>query len=112
MDELRRLGVKHVSFLIHYKVTKKRVSLKVGKVYFYRDYYQYGDAHRVKDGRLLREIKESGLEQRLRAAVLEAQREWADDVLAKVRAGGPDAGGDLEAALLDDEALPRVDHIF
>jgi len=112
MDELRRLGVRHVSFIIKYKVTKKGASLKAGKAAFLTGYYQHGDAHRVKDERILREIKESGLERRLREAALEAQREWADAVLAKVRAEGHVADGYLEVALLDDEALPRVDMLI
>lgn len=111
MDELKRLGVKHVSFVIHYKITKKGASLKIGKVAYLTGYFQYVD-HRLKDKRLLREIKESGLERRLREAVVEAEREWADGVLARVRAEGHDAGGYMDATLLDDEALPRVDLIL
>jgi len=113
MDGMKRFGVKHASFHVRYTITKDKMGLKVEKVFLLRDYYQYGDAHLIKDKRVRREIKESGLERQLREAVLDRlKKEWAASVQDRVCRNGGMGDGTMEGALLDDEALPVIDHLF
>ena len=108
MDKMRRFGIKQASFLIEYSWQKERVSFNIKKTSYLREYYSNYDSGRIKDGKLLREIKKSGLEQELRDVILARVKR---SVFAK-REKDQVARDVFEANLLDAEALPVLDIIF
>jgi hypothetical protein len=111
VDALKRLGIKRVSFAVSYRINGEKASLKIGGIFYYRDYaHETRDV--IKDGRLLREIKKVGLEGQLRAAVLKRQEGWVDYVRKEVGYRRGVARGEMEANLLDDEALPVLDYLI
>ncbi len=108
---MKRFGVRRVSFSISYRINKEKASLKIGGIFYYRDYL-HKSRDVIKDKRLLREIKRGGLEEQLRAAVLKRLEGWVDSVRKDVRYKGGGAQGEMEADLLDDEALPVLDYLI
>jgi hypothetical protein len=108
MDKMQQFGIKQALFLIEYSWKKEKVSFKIKNTSYLREYYFNYDSGRIKDGKLLREIKESGLEQELRDAILARVK---SSVFAK-REKDQVSRDVFEANLLDDEALPVLDIIF
>lgn len=108
MDKMRQFGIRQASFLIEYSWKKERVSFKIKNTSYLRHYYSNYDTDQIKDRKLLREIRESGLERELREAILKSVQ---SSVFAK-RGKAQVARDVFEANLLDDEALPVLDIIF
>jgi hypothetical protein len=108
MDKMRQLGVKQVSFLVEYSWKKGEVNFKIKGASYSKHYYTNYDADIIKDRKLLRAVRESGLEQELRDALLQELR---TSVFAKRRKDQV-ARDKFLANLLDDEALPVLDIIF
>jgi hypothetical protein len=88
----------------HWLGSKNTLSERPRVAHYYSNY----DAGRIKDRKLLREIRESGLEQELRETILASVQ---SSVFAK-RGKDQIVRDVFEANLLDDEALPVLDVIF
>jgi len=108
MDKMQQFGIRQASFLIEYSWKKERVSFKIKNTSYLKHYHSNYDAGRIKDRKVLREVRESSLEQELREAILARlqtsgfAKRGKDQVMRDV----------FEANLLDDEALPVLDVIF
>jgi hypothetical protein len=108
MDKMREHGVKGVSFGVKYKWRKDSVKIKLESPTYSCTYY--GEARDIiQDRAILRQIRKSGLERELSAALLSKLK--ASKMFAKRE---PGVGGEERflAFLLDDEALPVIDFIF
>ena len=108
MDRMRQFGIKQASFLIEYSWRKERVSFKIKSTGYWKSYYSNNRGDEINDQQLLREIRESGLEQELGEAILTSLQNSVFAKREKNRAS-PDR---FLANLLDDEALPVLDIIF
>jgi hypothetical protein len=108
MDKMQRFGIKQASFLIEYSWKNDAVSFKIKSTSYLRFYYFNYDTGAIKDKKVLREIRESGLEQELQEAILARVKTSA---FAK-REKNAVKRDIFEANLLDDEALPVLDIIF
>src|ERR1044072_7706472 len=69
MDKMQQFGIKQVSFLVEYSWERGKVSFKITEINYHRDYYSYQD-DMIKDRKLLRRIKGSGLEKELRDTIM------------------------------------------
>ena len=108
MGKMRQFGIRQASFLIEYSWKRQRVSFKIKHTSYMKHYYSNYDTGQIKDRKLLREIRESRLEQELRETILASVQ---SSVFAK-RGKDQVARDVFEANLLDDEALPVLDIIF
>jgi len=108
MNKMQQFGIRQASFLIEYSWKKERVSFEIKNTSYLKHYYSNYDAGRIKDRKLLREIRESGLEHELREAILAR----AQSSVSAKRGKDQVARDVFEANLLDDEALPVLDVIF
>jgi len=106
MNRMQKFGIKQASFLIEYSWKKEKVSFKIKSTSYLRFYYTNYETGKIKDRKLLREIKESGLEQELEEAIL--ARVKSSPLFAK-RGKDSVRRDTLEVNLLDDEALPILD---
>ncbi|MEP7075497.1 MAG: hypothetical protein ABI878_06770 [Acidobacteriota bacterium] len=108
MDKMQKFGVKQASFLVEYSWGNSRVKFKVKSVGYYRFYFSASDASEIKDKKLLREIKLSGLGQELNDVVIAQAKNSAFATYKK----GQVKRDEIGANLLDDEALPAFWLIF
>ncbi|MBX7170594.1 MAG: hypothetical protein K1X72_06520 [Pyrinomonadaceae bacterium] len=102
MDKMQKLGVKQASFLVEYSWKNGNVKFKVLNVSYFRAYFSTPNLSEIKDGKNLREIKQSGLEQELKDAVIAQSK---DSPFATYKKGQVKTDS-FTANLLDDEALP------
>jgi hypothetical protein len=113
MDTMKRLGVKHASFIVGFVWNDGVKSLKVSNITYLQDYYRYDTE--LKDPKLLRQFRDEGLETQLSDEItLRAKENVRHLILEDVprSAGGVrphQARGTLYLNLLDDEALPILD---
>lgn len=108
MNEMQKFGIKQASFLIEYSWKNGKLNFKIKSTSYLRFYYSNYDTGEIKDKNLLREIKESGLEQELQEIILARVKTSAFATYKK----GQVKRDVFEANILDDEALPVLDIIF
>ena len=108
MDKMQQLGIKQVTYVVDYGVKDRMGILQVTSATFFREYYR--DDSRIKDRKLLRQIRDSGLEERLHTEILARAGEA---VLRHMKNGKPSSNARPRQGhvtfylnLLDDEALP------
>ena len=68
MDKMRQLGIKQAFFVVHFSYKNGEYRYKVKRIDYLRRYYCYEDE--VKGGKLIRKISKSGLEKKLKKAVI------------------------------------------
>jgi len=113
MDKMQQLGVKQATYAVDYGVNDRMGILEVKSATFLREYYRYDS--QIKDRKLLRQIRDSGLEERLHIEILARAREA---VLRHLKNANQSAKTSprrghvtLYLNLLDDEALPILDEM-
>lgn len=106
MDEMKKFGIKQVSFYMNFEWKDYKVkSIAIKEVSYYPEYYPYDDVE-IKDPILLQKIKDSGLEKKLEAAALVlAEKKLLNIMKSEKRRS---ACGVLPQDLLDDERLPFI----
>ena len=104
MDKMRQLGIKQAFFVVHFSYKNGEYRYKVKKIDYLRRYYCYEDE--VKGGKLLRQIRKSGLEQELKDAVTAKIKKYERPYQA-----GNVTEGEAYHYLLDDEHLPVIDFV-
>jgi hypothetical protein len=111
MDKMHRYGVRQASFVLRFDWQQGFKHLTITNQAFFRQYYQFDSI--VKDRKLLREIRDRGLEKELREAVVLRAAEALPRLVSSVAqttAVRPDrARGVLYLNLLDDGSLPILD---
>ena len=111
MDKMQQLGVRQASFTIRFVRRSGVESLKITDVKVLQRYYRVDTE--IKDQKLLRQIRDSGLEKDLREAILVRARKAVSQLLKKVAQtdqGRPlRARGTLYLNLLDHKVLPILD---
>lgn len=103
MDKMKNLGVKQASFIVDYRWNREKtdVSLKVGRILYYSEYYR--DDKIIKDRKTLKLIRETGLEDDLKkAAVINARRQFQSYQKGTLKSHY------IYEFLLDDENLPII----
>jgi hypothetical protein len=113
MDLMKRYGIRQASFVLEFKWNDRVESVKIKKVVYVRHYYRYDT--QVKDGDLLRQVRDSGLEQDLHEAILVRARESVPEIVKSFeRTIGKHrrkVQGTLYLNILDDEVLPILDEM-
>ena len=104
MDKMRQLGIKQAFFVVHFSYKNGEYRYKVKRIDYLRRYYCYEDE--VKGGKLLRQIRKSGLEQELKDAVIAKIKKYERPYQA-----GNVTEGEEYHYLLDDEHLPVIDFV-
>jgi hypothetical protein len=113
MDTMKRLGVKHASFIVGFVWDDGVKSLKVSNITYLQDYYRYDTE--FNNPKLLRQFRDEGLETLLSDEITlrakeNVRRLMLEDVPRSASGVRPhQAHGTLYLNLLDDEALPIVD---
>ncbi len=102
MDTMQKFGVKRAAFLVEYSWKNNKVNFKVKNLSYYRSYHLPSDAGEIEDRKTLREIKEGGLEQKLKEVVIAQAKTSAFATYEK----GQVKRDSFTANLYDDEALP------
>ncbi len=103
MDKMRQLGIKQAFFVVQFSYKNGSYKYRVKEVNYLRDYYCYD---REVTGKLRGEIRKSGLERELKAAIIERVKR-----LEQPYQPGTVTEGELYHYLLDDENFPIVDFI-
>ncbi|MCA1594059.1 MAG: hypothetical protein LC754_15695 [Acidobacteria bacterium] len=113
MGKMRQLGIKQASFVIGFKWKGGVEGLKIKNISLLRQYYRYDT--QIKDRNLLRLVRDIGLEQELREAILIRARAAVPQIMKNVsqtaNVNPHRAHGTLYLNLLDDEALPILDEM-
>lgn len=104
MDKMRGLGIKQAFFVVHFSYRKGEYKYKVKEVHYLRRYYCYEGE--VTGGKLLREVRNSGLERDLKDAIFARIKRFERPYQA-----GNVKDGDEYHYLLDDETLPIIDFV-
>ena len=104
MDKMRQLGIKQAFFVVQFSYKNGEYRYKVKGISYLRQYYCYEGE--VKGGKLLREIRKSGLEQELKDAIVARIRKFE-----KPYQSGNVKEGEEYHYLLDDEYLPIIDFV-
>jgi hypothetical protein len=104
MDKMRHLGIKQAFFVVHFSYRKGEYKYKVKEVHYLRRYYCYEG--QVTSGKLLREIRKSGLERDLKDAIVARIKRFE----RRYQAGNV-KDDDEYHYLLDDETLPIIDFV-
>lgn len=101
MDDMRKLGIKHVSFIFRFFWDQGVLKLTVSEVIYLQKYYQF----EVTDPVALRQIADSGLRDKLE---VEARQRATSEIQASIKQFEPKtlACGTVSEILFDDEALP------
>jgi hypothetical protein len=104
MDKMRQLGIKQAFFVVHSSYRNGEYKYKVKEVRYLRQYYCYEGE--VTGGKLLREIRKSGLERDLKDAIVARIKGFERPYQA-----GNAKDDDEYHYLLDDETLPIIDFV-
>lgn len=104
MDKMRRLGIKQAFFVVQFSYKHGEYRYKVKKIDYLRRYYCYDEE--VRDDKLLRQIRKSGLEQELKDAVVARIKKYE-----RPYQPGYVTEGEEYHYLLDDEYLPVIDFV-
>jgi hypothetical protein len=104
MDKMRRLGIKQAFFVVKFSYKHGEYRYKVKSIDYLRQYYCYESE--VKGGKLLREIRQSGLERELKEAILTRIKRYEKPYQA-----GNVTEGEEYRYLLDDEYLTIIDFV-
>lgn len=105
MDRMRELGVKQVFFVVHFAYRNGEYRYRVKSINYLRHYYCY--ENEIRSGRVLRQIRQSGLEQELKDAIIARIRR----IYTRPYQPGNVTSGELYHYLLDDEHLPIIDFV-
>jgi hypothetical protein len=104
MDKMRQLGVKQAHFVVHFSYKNGAYKYKVKQIDYLQEYYcSYGK--RIS-GKLLRQIRKSGLEQELKDAIVARIKKYE-----RPYKSGNLKSGESYHYLLDDEYLPIIDYV-
>ena len=113
MGRMQQLGIRQASFVVGFEWKRGVESLKIKNISLLRQYYRYDT--QIKDRNFLRRVRDSGLEQELRKAILLRARAAVPQIMKNVsqtaNANPRRAHGTLYLNLLDDEALPILDEM-
>ena len=111
MDKMQRLGIKHAAYVLDFDSKDQVGIIQVNSRTFLREYYR--DETRIKDRKLLRQVRDSGLEEQLTIEILARAHEV---VLQLFKNGNQKDKRNprrehitFSLNLLDDEALPILD---
>jgi hypothetical protein len=102
MDEMKRFGIKHASFLVEYNWKDGSVRFKIKSKSYLTTYYTDFEVYSIKDKVLLKQIKESGLGKSLEDVVLKDV--WTSGF--EKREKGTVSKDVFQVDLFDDESLP------
>ena len=94
MDRMRQLGIKQALFEVSFEWKNGEYRFKARPLAYLRQYYCHEDE--VRDGKLLRQIRASGLERELKDAIIARARRYVREHVS----------GWTYDYLLDDEDLP------
>jgi hypothetical protein len=102
MDKMRRFGIKQLFFVVHFSQHNGAYRYKITNVKYMRRYYCFEDE--IKGGKLLRQIRQSGLEDELKEAAIAREEKFdrAHPVPGYIKEG------ERYGYLIDDEALPLL----
>jgi hypothetical protein len=110
---MHQYGIRQASFVLRFVWNQGFKQLKITNQSFLRQYYQYDTI--IKDRKLLQEIRDRGLEKKLREAVILRANESLPRLVlnvAQTTTVHPDrAQGTLYLNLLDDGFLPILDQM-
>jgi hypothetical protein len=113
MDKMQQLGIKQVTYVVDYGVKDRMGIFEVKRTNFLREYYRYDS--QIKDRKLLRQVRDSGLELRLHGEIIARAQEA---VLRLMKNGKQSSKASprprhvtFYLSLLDDEALPILDEM-
>jgi hypothetical protein len=104
MDVMRRLGIKQAFFVVHFSYRNGIYKYTVKEIHYLRRYYCYEGE--VTGGKLLRQIRESGLERDLKEAVVARIKRFE----RPYQPGNVTQGVEYRY-LLDDETLSIFDFV-
>jgi hypothetical protein len=113
MGKMRQLGIKQASFIVGFEWKGGVERLRIKNISLLRQYYRYDT--RIKDRNLFRRVRDIGLEEELREAILLRARATVPQIMKNVtqttNLSSRRAHGTLYLNLLDDEALPILDEM-
>jgi len=104
MEKMRQLGVKQAHFVVHFSYKNGAYKYKVKQIDYLQEYYCSNDK-RVS-GKLLSEIRKSGLEQELKDAIVAHIKKYESPYKS-----GNVKSGESYHYLLDDEYLPIIGYV-
>jgi hypothetical protein len=111
MDAMKGYGIKQAAFVVQFTWDDGIGKLKISRVDYLQRYYRYDTT--IHDPKVLKQIRVSGLERDLRAAIIGRANETVpalmDNVAQTAGVRPHRAHGTLYLNLLDDESLPILD---
>jgi hypothetical protein len=113
MDKMQQLGIKQATYVVDYGFKDRMGIIEMKSAAFLREYCRYDS--QIKDRKLLRQVRDSGLEDRLHNEILDRAHEKVlrhmKDENQSAKASPRQGHVTFYLNLLDDEALPILDRM-